>query len=164
MTESAVLLVATGFGAGWLPIAPGTIGTMIGLPLAWWLLDLSQGRQLAVMALLLAMAVPLCYLASVWLGGGDASQIVADEYLAFPVAVMALSMKRRLWVLVLAFLVFRLFDITKLPPINYLEMIGGGFGIVMDDLMAAMYTWIVLAIGLVFWRRYQSMQQLRQKP
>lgn len=79
MIESAVLLVATGFGLGWLPWAPGTFGSLICLPLAWWLLGYPLWRQVLIMAVLLAVAVPLCHWASLWLGGGDAPQIVADE-------------------------------------------------------------------------------------
>ncbi|WP_367399264.1 phosphatidylglycerophosphatase A [Halomonas sp. DN3] len=69
MIESAVLLVATGFGLGWLPWAPGTFGSLIGLPLAWWLLGHPPGRRVVIMVVLLAMAVPLCHWASLWLGG-----------------------------------------------------------------------------------------------
>jgi phosphatidylglycerophosphatase A len=153
MIESAVLLVATGFGLGWLPWAPGTFGSLIGLPLAWWLLGYPLWRQVLIMAVLLAVAVPLCHWASLWLGGGDAPQIVADEYLAFPIAVIGLAMARCPWVIGVAFVIYRLFDVTKPPPINHIEAIGGGLGIVLDDVMAAIYAWIVLAIGIALWRR-----------
>lgn len=153
MTENAVLVVATGFGLGWLPWAPGTFGSLIGLPLAWWLLGYPPGRQVIIMAVLLAVSVPLCHWASLWQGGGDAPQIVADEYLAFPIAMTGLAMARRPWVLGVAFVLFRLFDGTKPPPINHIEAIGGGLGIVLDDVMAAICAWIVLAIGIALWRR-----------
>lgn len=64
MIESAVLLVATGFGLGWLPWAPGIFGSLIGLPLAWWLLAHPLGRQVVILVVLLAVAVPLCHWAS----------------------------------------------------------------------------------------------------
>ncbi|MCE8023153.1 phosphatidylglycerophosphatase A family protein [Billgrantia aerodenitrificans] len=153
MIESAVLVVATGFGLGWLPWAPGTFGSLIGLPLAWWLLGYTPGRQVLIMAVLLAVAVPLCHWASLWLGGGDAPQIVADEYLVFPITMIGLAMARRPWMLGVAFMLFRLFDVTKPPPINHIEAIGGGLGIVLDDVMAALYAWMVLAIGTALWRR-----------
>ncbi|RRV27498.1 phosphatidylglycerophosphatase A [Pseudomonas sp. o96-267] len=153
MIESAVLLVATGFGLGWLPWAPGTFGSLICLPLAWWLLGYPLWRQVLIMAVLLAVAVPLCHWASLWLGGGDAPQIVADEYLAFPIAVIGLVAARRPWVMGMAFVLFRLFDIIKPPPISQIEALGGGLGIVLDDVMAALYAWMVLAIGTALWRR-----------
>lgn len=157
MIENAVLLVAFGFGLGWLPWVPGTFGALIGLPLAWWLLGQSRGRQVGIIALLLAVAIPLCHWASEWLGGGDRSQIVADEYFAFHISVIGLAMRRRPWVMGLAFVLYRLFDITKPPPISHIEAIGGGLGIVMDDVMAAIYAWTVLAIGIAMWRRCHPM-------
>lgn len=153
MIESAVLLVATGFGLGWLPWAPGTFGSLMGLPLAWWLLAHPPGRQVVILMVLLAVAVPLCHWASLWLGGGDAPQIVADEYLAFPIVMLGLAMARCPWVIGGAFVLYRLFDVTKPPPINHIEAVGGGLGIVLDDVMAAIYAWIVLAIGIALWRR-----------
>ncbi|WP_306298816.1 phosphatidylglycerophosphatase A [Salinicola salarius] len=156
MIESAVLLVANGFGLGWLPWAPGTFGSLIGLPLAWWLLGHLPGRQVAILVVLLAVAVPLCHWASLWLGGGDAPQIVADEYLAFPIVMLGLAMARCPWVIGGAFVLYRLFDVTKPLPISHIEAIGGGLGIVLDDVMAAIYAWIVLTIGIAIWRRCQS--------
>nr|WP_110692127.1 phosphatidylglycerophosphatase A [Salinicola halophyticus] len=155
MMENAVLLVATGFGLGWLPWAPGTFGSLIGLPLAWWLLGLSLGRRVAIMVALLVVAVPLCHLASYWMGGGDVSHIVADEYLAFPIVMIGLAAGRRWWVMGLAFLLYRLFDITKLPPIGHVEAIGGGLGIALDDVVAALYALVVLAVVVALRRRYQ---------
>ncbi|SIR47510.1 phosphatidylglycerophosphatase A [Pseudomonas sp. B10] len=154
MIEHTLSVVATGFGLGWVPWAPGTFGSLLGLPLAWWLLGYSPRRQIFILAILLVMAVPLCHWASLWLGGGDVPNIVADEYLAFPISVVGLSMIRRPWMLGVAFLLFRFFDATKLPPINHIEAIGGGLGIVLDDVMAALYAWIVLNIGIAFWRRW----------
>ncbi|GEK49097.1 hypothetical protein HPA02_33800 [Bisbaumannia pacifica] len=153
MIETTVVLLATGLGLGWLPWAPGTFGSLIGLPLAWWLMGLSPRRRVVTLAILLTFAVPLCHWASRWLGGGDLSQIVADEYLAFPVVVLGLAAVRRPWVLGAAFVLYRLFDIAKLPPIGQLEAIGGGLGIVLDDLVAALYAWALLAIGIALWRR-----------
>lgn len=155
MIETTVVLLATGLGLGWLPWAPGTFGSLIGLPLAWWLMGLSPRQRVVTLAILLALAVPLCHWASRWLGGGDLSQIVADEYLAFPVVVLGLGpvLARRPWVLGAAFVLYRLFDIAKPPPIGQLEAIGGGLGIVLDDLVAALYAWALLAIGIALWRR-----------
>lgn len=157
MIENAVLLVATGFGLGWLPWAPGTFGSLIGLPLAWWLLGHSPGRQVAILVALLAVAVPLCHWASLWMGGGDIPQLVADEYLAFPIVMIGLAAGRCWWVMGLAFLFYRLFDITKLPPIGHVEAIGGGLGIALDDVVAALYALIVLATVIALRRRYQAM-------
>jgi phosphatidylglycerophosphatase A len=55
----------------------------------------------------------------------------------------------------MAFVLYRFFDISKLPPINHMELIGGGLGIVLDDVGAAIYTWVTLATMLAFWRWYK---------
>lgn len=156
MIEDAVLLVASGFGLGWAPWFPGSFGSLIGLPLAWWLNGKSPGQRTVIIALLLTMAVPLCHWASIWLGGGDASQIVADEYVAFPIAIAGLALTRRPWMMGIAFLLYRIFDIAKPPPIGVIEAIGGGLGIVLDDVMASIYTWLVLAVGIALWRLYRT--------
>jgi phosphatidylglycerophosphatase A len=155
MPDNVVLLAAVGFGLGWLPWAPGTFGSLLGLPLAWWLAGQRLGRQTLIIALLFAVAVPLCYSASLWLESGDASRIVADEYLVFPIAVSGLARARCPWVMGMAFVLYRFFDISKLPPINHMELIGGGLGIVLDDVGAAIYTWVTLATMLAFWRWYK---------
>ncbi len=156
MMDTVALFVATGLGLGWLPWAPGTFGALIGLPLAWWVMGGSPRRQMLLTGLFLAGAVPLCHWASLLLGGGDASQIVADEYLAFPLAVLGLPMARYPWLWAASFGLYRLLDATKPPPIDQLEAIGSGLGIVLDDVMAAIGARLVLAIGIAVWRRYRS--------
>lgn len=160
MIETMVVQPATGFGLGLLPLMPGTFGSLLGLPLAWWLLGHPPIRQALIVVVLLLVAVPLCHWASLWQGGGDAPQIVADEYLMFPVSVIGLALMRRAWILVTAFLLFRLFDAIKLPPLNLLEALGGGMGIVLDDLMAAVYAWMVIAIGNELWRRLNKKEEV----
>ncbi|WP_462378774.1 phosphatidylglycerophosphatase A [Pseudomonas sp. Marseille-QA0892] len=157
MIEILVLQAASGFGLGSMPLMPGTFGSLLGLPLAWWMLTRQRAGQMILIVLLLLIAVPLCHWASLWQGGGDAPRIVADEFLAFPVSVFALTWLSRPWLLLLAFPIFRLFDALKLPPLDALEGIGGGLGIVLDDLMAALYTWVVLVIGIGLWRRLRMM-------
>lgn len=154
--ETLVEQLATGFGLGQLPFMPGTFGSLLGLPLAWWLLGHPARRQALVMLILLAVAVPLCHWASLWQGGGDVPQIVADEYLVFPASVIGFAAKRRPWLLVIAFPLFRSFDALKPPPLHFLEAAGGGLGIVLDDLMAAVYTWVVIAIAIGSWRRFRQ--------
>ncbi|MCE8019973.1 phosphatidylglycerophosphatase A [Halomonas sp. MCCC 1A11036] len=152
--DDAVLLFATGFGLGWLPWSPGTFGSLLGIPLAWWMSGFTRGSQLGIMTFLLIVAVPICHVASLALGSGDAPQIVADEFMAFPIALLGLSVARQPWVMALAFILFRLFDATKPPPIDHIEAIGGGLSIALDDVMAAIYAWLVLVAILSLWRRH----------
>ncbi|WP_226688047.1 MULTISPECIES: phosphatidylglycerophosphatase A family protein [Stutzerimonas stutzeri subgroup] len=151
--EQVVLLIATGFGLGSLPWMPGTFGSLLGIPLAWWLWGQPLTRQLLVITALLAVGVPLCHWASRWLGGGDAAQIVADEYFAFPVVFLGVATTHRWWLLGAGFALYRLFDITKPPPIDFVETIGGGLGIVLDDVLAALLAWLVLRGTQAVWRR-----------
>lgn len=160
MIETLVTQAATGFGLGQLPLMPGTFGSLLGLPLAWWLLSHPPRWQALIMAVLLVLAVPLCHWASLWQGSGDDPRIVADEYLMFPVSVIGLALMRRPRMLLIAFGLFRLFDAFKLPPLNLLEAVGGGLGIVLDDLMAAVYTWIVIAVAICLRRWFCKKQTM----
>jgi len=151
--EQVVLLIATGFGLGSLPWMPGTFGSLLGIPLAWWLWGQPLTRQLLVITALLAVDVPLCHWASHWLGGGDAPQIVADEYFALPLVFLGVVITHRWWLLGAGFALYRLFDITKPPPIEFVETIGGGLGIVLDDVLAALLAWLVLRGTQAIWLR-----------
>lgn len=153
MLETLNLWLATGFGLGLAPIAPGTFGSLLGIPLAWWLLGRPLGQQGAIMAVLVALAVPVCHYAALQLGGGDPGSIVADEYVAFPLAVIGLKAARHPLVMALAFAIFRFFDALKPPPIHLAEYVQGGVGIVLDDVVAALATWVVMALLLCLWQR-----------
>lgn len=152
MLETLNLWLATGFGLGLAPIAPGTFGSLLGIPLAWWLLGRPLGQQGAMMAVLVALAVPVCHYAALQLGEGDPGSIVADEYVAFPLAVIGLKAARHPLVMALAFAIFRFFDALKPPPIHLAEYVQGGVGIVLDDVFAALATWVVVVLVLKLWQ------------
>jgi len=155
-TDDAILLFATGFGLGWSPWAPGTLGSLLGLPLAWWLLGLARREQFAVAAFLVVVAIPVCHVAANMLDSSDPGQIVADEFMMLPLAVLGLSALRTLWGFILAFGLFRLLDATKPPPVSWVESFDGGLGIVLDDAVAALLAWVVLVALLALWRRYRQ--------
>jgi phosphatidylglycerophosphatase A len=120
---------------------PGTVGTLVGLPMAWGLMQISDvGVQSAICVALTLLAIPICEVAEKMIGGKDPGCIVADEYLTLPITVIGLSSP---WALLSGFLLHRVFDITKPPPIRQLQHIHGGFGIVVDDFLAAL-----IALGL----------------
>ncbi|WP_405000951.1 phosphatidylglycerophosphatase A, partial [Halomonas sp.] len=153
--DNALIWLATGLGTGLSPWASGTVGSLLGLPLAWWLLGRPRRLQLALVAALLVAAVPICHLAAEELGLKDDGRIVLDEIVAFPVAVLGQSAARHPAVLAGAFAVYRLFDATKPPPVSLAEAVPGGAGIVLDDSVAAAMSWLVVAGGLMLWRRRQ---------
>src|SRR5947209_534073 len=140
--------LATGGGVGFVPWAPGTFGTLVGLPLAWAIALLpSWGRAPAILGML-ALGVPICSIAARRLGSKDPGAVVWDEIAAMPVVFCLTSFDRPAGslaaVLALGFGFFRLFDIAKPPPCRWLEHLPGGWGIMADDLGAAIYAGLCL--------------------
>ena len=142
--------VATGLGVGLVTIAPGTIGGLWGLPLAWAVGQIASplGQQLAVVAIGL-LGVAICTRAARALGGEkDPQAIVLDEIAALPIVLLGVSNPGpTVWLL--AFALFRLFDITKPFPARQAERLPAGWGIMADDWVAAGYAWI--ALQALFW-------------
>ncbi|MBA2689667.1 MAG: phosphatidylglycerophosphatase A [Burkholderiales bacterium] len=134
---------ALGFGAGLSPKAPGTIGTLVGFPI-FWLLDLLPLPFFwPALAVLFIAGVPICEQAGRALGVADHGSIVWDEIVAF-VLVLAFTPRSLPWT-VGAFAVFRVFDIWKPFPIDRCDRaIKGGFGVMLDDLLAAGYAILLI--------------------
>ena len=131
-------LLAFGFGAGLMPRAPGTWGTLVALPI-FALVRLAGGGSaavIAVAALLFVVGVWASGVAGRALGVADHGGIVIDEIAAF-LLVLAFTPASIAW-WVIAFLLFRVFDIVKPWPIRWADRaIKGGFGVMFDDLLAA---------------------------
>ncbi len=139
--RQCLVLLASGFGLGLLPVAPGTAGTLPGILILLALAPLWHGAllgQLMVAAALSLMAVPLCDIAERHFGHKDDRRIVADEYLTFPLSMIALPLTPAM--LAVAFFTNRVFDILKPPPARQLQACSGGLGIVIDDVIAALYS------------------------
>jgi phosphatidylglycerophosphatase A len=139
--------IALGFGAGLSPFAPGTAGTLLALPL-WWLIGGGYDpiALLAILAFLFGVGVWACGLTGRHLGVSDHGAMCWDEVVAF-LLVLALTPQDPWWQAA-AFFLFRAFDVVKPPPIRQLEMrFKGGFGVMFDDILAAGYTLLVLAIA-----------------
>lgn len=133
-----VQLVATGFGAGLAPRAPGTVGSLVALVPAWLLLDLPLWIRAAVVAALFAAGVLICGESAKRLATHDHPSVVFDEIVGLLAATLVLR-GNPAW-LVPAFLLFRLFDIWKPWPIRDVDhRLAGGLGIMLDDLMAGAY-------------------------
>ncbi len=138
-------LLWTGFGLGLLPRAPGSFGTLLGLPLAWGI-GSAWGVALAAAAVAL-LAVPLARDAERREGRGDPPSFVLDEVAGYLVAMIALPLD---WPHLLGgYAAFRLFDIAKPWPIRALERIPRGWGVVVDDLMAGLYANLLLRLLLL---------------
>ena len=145
----AATWIATGLGVGLVAPAPGTIGGLWGLPLAWMVVSLDPAGQWGVNVALLTVSVWLCTVAAASLGGSkDPQAIVLDEIVVLPVVFSGVTnFTPAVWIA--GFLLFRFFDITKLWPAKLAEQLPSGLGIVADDFVAALYAMLALN-GLVW--------------
>ena len=139
-------LLATCFGAGDLPVAPGTWGSIVALPLA--VIAVMIGGQFLLMALIL-----VGFIVGVWASGRlaafhrmeDPQRIVIDEVIGQWLAILPIAFDWRFYIV--AFVLFRFADITKPWPLKDLERLRGGLGIMADDVGAGVYagalTWLI---------------------
>ena len=138
--------IALGFGAGLSRFAPGTAGTLAAFPI-WWLVGAAYEPVLlfGLLALLFAAGVWACELTGRHLGVSDHGAMCWDEIVAF-LLVLAIAPEGPWWQAA-GFFLFRAFDVVKPPPIRQFEMrFKGGFGVMSDDILAAGYTLLVLAV------------------
>ncbi len=131
--------LALGFGSGLAPVAPGTAGTLLAVPLAWGLKTLPGPAYAGVLVLSLLLGVWVCGRVGKRLGVTDHGAIVWDEFLGYWVAVALVPLELA-W-LVAGFFVFRALDILKPWPIRALEhRLPAGWGVMMDDVAAGLLT------------------------
>jgi phosphatidylglycerophosphatase A len=144
-----MVFLATSCYVGYIPLAPGTFGSLMGIPLLWLVSKLAF--PFSVLAIFFFIVL------SFWIGGEaekifnqkDSPCIVIDEVAGMLVtfAMIAWSMQN----LLIGFILFRVFDIAKPFPIPLIEKnLKGGFGVVMDDIVAGMYANVVLRLFLFF--------------
>jgi phosphatidylglycerophosphatase A len=145
MRNFLIKTIATFFGVGYLPVAPGTWATMAGVAIAYYL-----GRNLPaytiLMLVLLALGIMTTGLVEKLMNQKDPSIACIDEVVGVMIALWGLPL---IWpVMICGFFLFRAFDMFKIYPINKLEAQPGGWGIMLDDCMAGVYTNIILRIAL----------------
>lgn len=134
---------AYGFGSGKAPVAPGTFGTLVGIPVYLLLHPLSSLAYAAIVAGMFAIGVWFCHVTERDLGVHDYPGIVWDEIVGYLIT-MFMAPPGWQWI-VAGFFLFRLFDIWKPFPIRTLERhIQGGFGNMFDDALAGIYSLLVL--------------------
>jgi phosphatidylglycerophosphatase A len=134
-----VHFLAFGFGAGLAPRAPGTFGSAIGIVIAWWLLDLPLAARVGVVLAVIGLGVWICGESARRLGKHDDQRIVLDEIAGVLLTSLAV-VEKSFFALALVFVFFRLFDIWKPWPIRDVDhSLKGGLGIMLDDLIAALY-------------------------
>lgn len=145
MKNKIVEMLATGFYLGKIPFAPGTFGTLLGIPLTWGLV---QGGPLFYMfgsILFLFFAVGVAELHEQNVGDHDMSEIVIDEVIGYVVTMTWLPQTWQAYVA--AFLAFRFFDILKPWPVKTIDAkVPGGFGTVLDDVAAGLMANVILQV------------------
>lgn len=134
---------ALGFGLGAAPFAPGTFGTLLGIPVYLLLAGASLPVYLAAVAALFLLGIAACRVTARALGVHDHPAIVFDEVVGFLIT-MTLAPASAGWI-VAGFALFRLFDIWKPWPIRWIDRhVHGGLGIMLDDALAGVYALLVL--------------------
>lgn len=148
--RNPIHLLAFGLGSGFAPKAPGTFGTLAALPV-WWLFlkDLPLIPYLAVLIIGFGIGVYLCQKTSDDLGVHDHGGIVWDEWIGLWITMLLLP-EGIIWILA-AFALFRFFDIVKPWPIKWLDQrVHGGFGIMIDDVIAGLFALGILQLTMYF--------------
>ena len=144
--KDPVNLLAFGLGTGLAPKAPGTFGSLFGVAIAWWTLPLGLELRIMIAIGLIASGFWICGESARRMGVHDHPGIVWDEIAAMYLVLLAIPPGMTAWAL--GFGLFRLFDIWKPWPIRDLDhRLGGGAGIMLDDLVAALYTAVLLGFG-----------------
>lgn len=142
--------LACGFGSGLAPIAQGTFGSLAAI-LPWLLLrQLSLSLNGLVIVIGFVMGVWACDVAGRALGVDDHRSLVWDEFIGQWIALLP-ALLSPWWAVALGFALFRLFDVWKPWPIRYLDKhLKGGFGVMVDDVIAGVFAAIVLKLVLVY--------------
>jgi phosphatidylglycerophosphatase A len=148
--RNPIHILAFGLGSGLAPVAPGTFGTLVAVPIYLGLIQVAGlWGYLAVVAAMAILGIWICHASSRDLGVHDHPGIVWDEIVGY-LLTMAAAPAGWLWV-VLGFVLFRFFDILKPWPIAWADRrVSGGLGIMLDDVLAAVYAWLVLRVVIEF--------------
>jgi len=145
LLKNPVHLLSVGFGSGLAAKAPGTFGTIAALPFWYALQFLPPVYYVVVLILAFVLGVYLCGATAEALGVHDHGGIVWDEFVGLWIALFMVPMN--IWWVALGFALFRLFDIWKPWPIRVLDAkVQGGFGIMIDDVLAGVYAYLTLQL------------------
>lgn len=136
-----------GFGTGLMPKAPGTFGTLPAIVLVWLFAPLDVAAYMGVVVFAVIIGIYLCGATAKAMGEHDAPAIVWDEIAGYMIAMIAVPVSWQS--LLLAFVLFRIFDIIKPWPISWLDKkVDGGFGIMLDDIVAGFISLVLMHVVL----------------
>ena len=142
VTERLAFALATGFGSGYSPIAPGTAGSAVGLVFVWGMSYLNLPGQIAAVIVVSVLSIIAADIVARSTGLKDPGLVVADEIAGMMLTMIAIPFTFK--TAVIGFILFRVMDVVKPPPARQFERFKGGVGIVADDLMAAVYAHLAL--------------------
>src|SRR5210317_430824 len=147
--HTLIMFIATGCYSGYLPKAPGTWGSLVGLLIFFLLHTLSLGIYLAVIAGIFVIGTFAAGEAEKIMDHKDPGLVVIDEIVGMLITMIAVPATPL--AMVLGFLLFRIFDILKPFPVNFFDQrFHGGLGIMLDDVMAGIYSLIILQLLVRF--------------
>jgi phosphatidylglycerophosphatase A len=137
--------IAFGFGSGAMPFAPGTFGTLMAIPFYLLLAPLPLVWYVTIVAIIVVASIWLSEKVSKQIAIHDHPGMCIDEIVGYLVTMIA-APAGWVWILI-GFLLFRFFDIVKPPPINLLDQhVGGGFGVIIDDVVAGLFSMVIIQI------------------
>lgn len=141
------IMIASGFGSGFSPFAPGTAGALVAVAI-WTVLFYTI--PFTTLLIVTSLLVVLFTAAGVWSAdvlepewGKDPSRVVVDEMVGVWIALLAVP-ENNVWYILFAFLLFRFFDIFKPLGIRKMEQLDGGIGVMADDILAGVYSFVLL--------------------
>jgi len=151
-----ISMLATGFGAGYSPFAPGTFGSLVGVAIFLLVQGVSPVLYILIVLLVTLVGIPISGAAESVFGEKDSQKIVIDEIAGQMIALFAVvaiggvePYSARFGILVIAgFVLFRIFDIWKPYPVKNFEKLGGGAGVMLDDVAAGLYALLFLSIAI----------------
>lgn len=144
-----ILFLASGTYLGYISWASGTFGTIWGLAIYYWLSALPVWEQVLIVIGSIGLAIFIAGSAEKILNDKDPSEVVIDEIVGYMTAMIGIPFS---WtVAVSGFFIFRIMDILKPYPIRQIDQnLSGGWGIVLDDVLAGVYTWFIISILIYY--------------
>lgn len=139
-----ITLLATGLGVGYSPFAPGTMGTLLAIPIYYFLSENPFPLYEITLAGFIFLAVWVSEKTGAIFEKKDDPRIVIDEMMGFFITMLWIP--KTTLSIAIGFLLFRFFDIVKPPPIRLIERVRGGYGVVLDDVLAGVYANLLLQL------------------
>jgi len=150
LLERLAVLIATAFGIGYAPLAPGTVASLVTAVFLGFV-PFSRGGLVAFLVVVVVVGTWAAHVAERVIGGKDPGAIVIDEVAGMTLSVVAFPLTSE--VLAVGLALFRVFDVLKPPPARESQRITGGVGVMIDDLIAGLYVLALIALSrsLIAW-------------